>query len=94
MQGTHETPQEIGVGGGDRAQERVPSTLHLPPASRLLKNETWATHSKSGSCSLIFDRGIMGRRPTQGDEKRLLEAQSLPLVIPTGAYPDFLLRAS
>jgi hypothetical protein len=27
----------------------------------------------------------MGPWPTQGDEKRLLEAQSLPLVIPTGA---------
>jgi hypothetical protein len=26
-----------------------------------------------------------GLWPTQGDEKRLLEAQSLPLVIPTGA---------
>jgi hypothetical protein len=27
----------------------------------------------------------MGLWPTQGDEKRLLETQSLPLVIPTGA---------
>jgi len=27
----------------------------------------------------------MGPWPTQGDEKRLLEAPSLPLVIPTGA---------
>jgi hypothetical protein len=35
-------------------------------------NETWATHSKSRSCGLFFDGGIMGLRPTQGDEKRLL----------------------
>jgi hypothetical protein len=38
----------------------------------------------------------MGLWPTQGDEKRFcsLEAQSLPLVIPTGAHRDFLLRAA
>jgi hypothetical protein len=37
-----------------------------------LKSETWATYSRSGGWCLIFDRGIMGLRPTQGDEKRLL----------------------
>jgi hypothetical protein len=33
----------------------------------------------------ISTGGIIDHRPTQGDEKRLLEAQSLSLVIPTGA---------
>jgi hypothetical protein len=38
----------------------------------------------------------MGLWPTQGDEKRFLfsGSASAPLVIPTGAYPDFLLRAA
>ena len=45
------------------------------------------THSKSGGCSLFFNRGVMGLWPTEGDEKQLLfsGSASLPLVIPTGA---------
>ena len=37
----------------------------------------------------------MGPRPAQADEKRLLSLEApSPLVIPTRAYPDFLLRAA
>jgi hypothetical protein len=45
---------------------------------------------------MFFDRGIMGLRPTQGDEKRLLSeatlhrSAALPFVISPEAYPDFL----
>jgi hypothetical protein len=44
-----------------------------PPLKRDL-----ATHSKSGGCSLFFDRGVMGLRPTQGDEQRLLFSNYCP----------------
>jgi hypothetical protein len=52
---------------------------------------------------LSLTGGVMGQRPTQGDEKRLLFGHhflwkrdpALPFVISTGApYPDFLLRAA
>ena len=42
----------------------------------------------------------MGLRPTQGDENGFCSATALhgsvalPFVIPTGAYPDFLLRGT
>jgi hypothetical protein len=47
---------------------------------------------------VISTGGIMGLRPTQGDEKRLLSeaalqgSAALPFVISTEAYPDFLPR--
>jgi hypothetical protein len=49
---------------------------------------------------MFFDRGIMGLRPTQGDEKRLLSINCSawrhrpPLVISTEPDPDFLLRST
>jgi hypothetical protein len=58
-----------------------------------LKIETWATQPKSGICSLIFDRGIMGLRPglrpTQGYEKRLLFSNYSPWKhCPPLCHPD------
>jgi hypothetical protein len=44
VQGTHETLQEIGVRGGDRAQKPVPSTLH----SLVSTEESWASWPTQG----------------------------------------------
>jgi hypothetical protein len=49
--GTHETTQEIGDVGHPALvagveDKSVPSTLHWPPASRLLKSETWGTRPR------------------------------------------------
>jgi hypothetical protein len=49
---------------------------------------------------VISTGGIMGLRPTQGDEKRLLPrplshgSVALTFVISTEAYPDFLPRGT
>jgi hypothetical protein len=40
-------PPSMSAGG--RARKRVPSILHSPPASRLLKSETLPTHSRERS---------------------------------------------
>jgi hypothetical protein len=42
------------IGERYRAQKRVSWTLHLPPAGRLLKSETWATHSQVACGAVVF----------------------------------------
>jgi hypothetical protein len=73
-----------GVDGGDRAEKRILSNLHLPPASRLLKSVRW-----DDPAMVVPSGHVHFRVPCRNVRtKQTKHTKSAPALIPRRPFPQ------